>query len=63
MPANSMVAAQVSNLFFGCGLQSDFNEIRLIDMQDIDGSQNVRFIMRWKAGIQYGIREDIVLYQ
>ena len=63
MPANSMVAAEVSNLFFGCGLKSDFNEIRLIDMADIDGSQNVRFIQRWKAGIQYGIREDIILYQ
>ena len=63
MPANSMVAAEVSNLFFGCGLKSDFNEIRLIDMADIDGSQNVRFIQRWKAGIQYGIRQDIILYQ
>ena len=63
MPANSMVAAEVSNLFFGCGLESDFNEIRLIDMAEIDGSQNVRFIQRWKAGIQYGIREDIILYQ
>ena len=58
-----MVAAEVSNLFFGCGLKSDFNEIRLIDMAEIDGSQNVRFIQRWKAGIQYGIREDIILYQ
>ena len=63
MPANSMVASTVDNLFFGCGLKSDFNEIRLIDMADIDGSQNVRFIQRWKAGIQYGIREDIILYQ
>ena len=63
MPANSMVAATVDNLFFGCGLESDFNEIRLIDMAEITGSQNVRFIQRWKAGIQYGIREDIILYQ
>lgn len=63
MPANSMVASTVDNLFFGCGLESDFNEIRLIDMAEIDGSQNVRFIQRWKAGINYGIREDIILYQ
>jgi hypothetical protein len=63
MPANSMVAATVDNLFFGCGLKSDFNEIRLIDMAEITGSQNVRFIQRWKAGINYGIREDIILYQ
>ena len=61
MPANKAVAAQSSNLFFGTGLQSDMNEIRIIDMQDIDGSQNVRFIMRWKAGIEYGIGSEVVL--
>ena len=61
MPANKAVAAQASNLFFGTGLQSDLNEIRIIDMQDIDGSQNVRFIMRWKAGIEYGIGSEVVL--
>lgn len=61
MPANKAVAAQASNLFFGTGLQSDMNEIRIIDMQDIDGSQNVRFIMRWKAGIEYGIGSEVVL--
>ena len=35
MPANKAVAAQSSNLFFGTGLQSDMNEIRIIDMQEI----------------------------
>jgi len=62
MPANKAVAAQSSNLYFGTGLLSDLNEIRIIDMQDIDGSQNVRFIMRWKAGIEYGIGSEVVLY-
>jgi hypothetical protein len=62
MPANTAVAAQSSNLYFGTGLLSDMNEIRIIDMQDIDGSQNVRFIMRWKAGIEYGIGSEVVLY-
>lgn len=62
MPANTAVAAQSSNLFFGTGVISDLTEIRIIDMQDIDGSQNVRFIMRWKAGIQYGIGAEVVLY-
>ena len=31
-------------------------------MADIDGSQNVRVIMRFLAGVQYGIVEDIVTY-
>ena len=62
MPANKAVAAQASNLYFGTGVMSDLNEIKIIDMADIDGSQNVRFIMRWKAGIQYGFGSEVVLY-
>ena len=57
-----MVAAQKSNLFFGTGLLSDHNEVKLIDMADLDGSQNVRVVMRFTAGIQYGIGSDIVYY-
>jgi len=59
---NRMVAAQKSNLYFGTGLLSDHNEIKLIDMADIDGSKNVRFVMRYTAGVQYGIASDIVYY-
>lgn len=55
MPDNDMVAAQKSNLFFGTGLLSDHNEVKLIDMADLDGSQNVRVVMRFTAGVQYGI--------
>ena len=62
LASNKMVAAQKSNLFFGTGLLSDKNEVRLIDMADIDGSQNFRLIMRMSAGIQYGIGSDIVYY-
>ena len=57
-----MVAAQKSNLFFGTGLLADHNEVKLIDMADLDGSQNVRVVMRFTAGVQYGIGSDIVLY-
>ncbi len=59
---NTMVAAEKSNLFFGTGLLADHNEIKVIDMADIDGSQNVRVVMRFTAGVQYGIGSDIVLY-
>lgn len=59
---NKAVAAQKSNLFFGTGLLDDRNEVKLIDMADIDGSQNVRVVMRYTAGVQYGVRGDIVLY-
>lgn len=59
---NTMVAAEKSNLFFGCGLLNDANECKVIDMADIDGSQNVRVVMRFSAGIEFGIGSDIVLY-
>lgn len=62
LASNFMMAAQKSNLFFGTGLLSDHNEVKLIDMADIDGSQNVRVVMRFTAGVQYGVGSEIVLY-
>ena len=62
LPDNSMMATTTSNLYFGCSLLSDTQEVRVIDMSDIDGSQNVRVIMRMAAGATYGVIEDIVVY-
>ncbi len=62
LPSNYMFAGQKSNLYFGTGLMSDYNLVKLIDMADIDGSKNVRVIMRFTAGVQYGIGSEIVLY-
>lgn len=62
LPANTMIAAEKSNLWFGTSIASDWNEVRLLDMADLDGSKNVRVIMRFLAGVQYGIVEEIVTY-
>ena len=62
MSDSTVVAAQKSNLFFGTGLLSDYNEVRVLDMADLDGSQNFRIIMRYTAGTQFGIGQDIVYY-
>jgi len=62
LTSNYMVAAEKSNLYFGTGLLSDHNEVKVIDMADIDGSQNVRIVMRLTAAVQYGIGSDVVLY-
>ena len=62
LAANTAIAAEKSNLFFGTGLLADHNEVKVIDMADIDGSQNVRVVMRFTAGVQYGIVSDIVTY-
>ena len=61
MPADHIVAGEASNLYFGTGLLSDHNEVKVIDMADLDGSQNVRVIMRFTSGVQYGIGSDLVL--
>lgn len=60
MSSNRAIAAQASNLYFGTGLLADHNEVKLIDMADIDGSQNVRLVMRFTAGTQVGIVADAI---
>jgi hypothetical protein len=59
---NVMVAAETSNLYFGTSLLSDHQEVKVLDMSDLDGSDNVRVVMRFTAGVQYGSVEDIVTY-
>ena len=59
---NTILASQASNLFFGTGLLDDRNEVKVIDMADLDGSQNVRVVMRYTAGVQIGVGSDVVLY-
>ena len=62
LASNYIVAAESSNLFFGTGLLSDENEVKVLDMADLDGSQNVRIIMRFTATVQYAFGAEIVLY-
>ena len=62
LAANTAIAAETSNLFFGCGLLNDTNEIKLLDMSDIDGSMNVRFVMRAGMAVNYHSVSDIVTY-
>ena len=59
---DTAMAAQKSNLYFGTGLLNDMNEVKVLDMADLDGSQNVRVIMRYTSAVNYGIGSDIVLY-
>jgi len=58
MSNNRAIAAQSSNLYFGTGLLNDHNEVKLIDMADIDGSKNVRMVARFTAATQVGISGD-----
>ena len=59
---DKMVASLKSNLVFGTGLLSDAQEIKVLDMSDLNGSKNIRFIARYTAGVQIGVLEDVVFY-
>lgn len=62
MPANTAVLTTISNMFVGFGLYDDQNVVKTIDMADIDGSKNVRFVSRFTRGLQVGIGADAVTY-
>ena len=62
LPSDKMIFARSSNLWFGTGLMDDRTELKVIDMEDIDLSQNVRIGMRWTADVNYGIPEEIITY-
>ena len=62
MSDNTMIAAESNNLFFATGLLSDYNEVRVIDMTPMDGSQNVRMVMRFTAAAAIGVGADVVYY-
>ena len=62
LSANKMYAATKSNLYFGTGLLNDTNVVKVLDMGDLDGSNNVRFVMRFTSSVQFGIAEDLVQY-
>ena len=56
-----LVAAERSNLFFGTDLLSDQTRIQLLDMANLDGSDNLRCVARYSGGTQVGIGADVVL--
>ncbi len=60
MADNQLVAAEKSNLYFGTDLLSDATRITLMDMSALDGSDNMRLVARYSAGVQTGVGADIV---
>ena len=62
LASNVAIATTLDNLFFGCGLLNDSNEVKVIDMADVDGSQNVRIVLRAGMAVNYHSVSDIVTY-
>ena len=57
---DSVVIAQKSNMFFGTDLLSDSTRIDILDMAQLDGSDNMRLVARYSAGVQTGTGADIL---
>ena len=62
LTANTAIATPASNLHFATGLLNDMNLVKVLDMSDLDGSENIRVIMRFTADAKYGFAEDMVTY-
>jgi hypothetical protein len=61
MSDDCVVAARPDNLFFGTDLLSDHNQAVVLDMTQLDGSDNVRIAYRYTAGVQVGFAGDCSL--
>jgi len=62
MPSSHMVMAQASNLWFGTNTLNQWNEVKVLDMSDLDASDNIRFKASFFAGVQYGFGNEITTY-
>jgi hypothetical protein len=62
MSADYMVFAQKSNLMLGTWQENQLNEVFVLDMQNLDGSQNVRYGARFYLGAQICVAEDIAYW-
>ena len=56
---NQLCFAQTSNLYFGTDLLSDSTRIALMDMSGVDGSDNIRLVARYTAGVVAGIGANV----
>ena len=59
---NHAMCGLKQDFIFSTGLLNDTNEVKVLDMSDLDGSQNCRIIMRMTASANLGIESDIVVY-
>ena len=62
MAADNIVFAQKSNLMLGTWQENQMNEVFILDMQNLDGSQNVRYGARFYLGAQIAVGEDITCW-
>ena len=62
LPADTMVGYNPAQVFFGTGLLSDLNEVKIKDMDETDLSGQVRMKLVMTGGVQYAWGGEIILY-
>jgi len=61
LPANTIVIAEAKNLVFGTGLEADFNQISMVDEDEVGLlTGQIRGKMVYSGGVQYYNSEEIV---
>jgi len=63
LAANTMVGYNPAQVFFGTGLLSDLNEVKIKDMDESDLSGQIRMKLVMTGGVQYAYGGEIVLYR
>ena len=63
MANDELMISLNTNLFFGTNLLGDLNEAKVLDMSNLNGSDNVRVIYKFTGGTQIAIGEDVVTYK
>ena len=62
MAADTMVAARVSNIYWGTDLQSDATTFKVLDQRECSGANEIRIAANFSSGVQHAVGADIVLY-
>jgi len=61
LPANTIVIAEAKNLIFGTGLEADFNQLTMVDEDEVGLlTGQIRGKMVYSGGVQYYNSEEIV---
>jgi hypothetical protein len=61
MTTGTIVVSKVDNLFVGVDANSDFAEVKVVDMSLTDASDNVRMAMKFRVGTAVGFGSDVAI--
>lgn len=59
---NIMVAGEKANFYFATDVMSDMNDVKILDMRELDGSDNLRFKLAASFDVNIGWVDEVVYY-